>query len=47
VAMEIQKQAFFDLPMIPLGLYYQPTTYRTNVTGVLPGFATFWNVDKA
>lgn len=47
VAREIQRQAFIDLPMIPLGMYYQPTAYRTNVTGILPGFATFWNVRKS
>ena len=46
VAREIQRQAFIDLPMIPLGMYYQPTAYRDNVTGILPGFATFWNVRK-
>jgi hypothetical protein len=27
-------------------MYYQPTAYRTNVEGVLSGFATFWNVRK-
>jgi peptide/nickel transport system substrate-binding protein len=47
IAVEIQRQAFIDLPMIPLGMYYQPTAYRRNVTGVLPGFATFWNVTKS
>ncbi|TCR66582.1 peptide/nickel transport system substrate-binding protein [Bosea sp. BK604] len=47
VAVEIQKQAFIDLPMIPLGMYYQPTAYRTSLEGVLSGFATFWNVRKA
>jgi peptide/nickel transport system substrate-binding protein len=47
VARDIQRQAFIDLPMIPLGMYFQPTAYRSTVTGVLPGFATFWNVRKA
>ncbi len=47
VARDIQRQAFIDLPMVPIGMYYQPTVYRKNVTGVLPGFATFWNVRKA
>ncbi len=32
IAREIQRQAFTDLPMIPLGMYYQPTAYRNNVT---------------
>jgi peptide/nickel transport system substrate-binding protein len=46
VARDIQRQAFVDLPMVPIGMYYQPTAYRKNVTGVLSGFATFWNVKK-
>ena len=47
VAREIQRQAFIDLPMVPIGMYYQPTAYRKDISGVLPGFATFWNVKKA
>jgi peptide/nickel transport system substrate-binding protein len=47
IAREIQAQAFIDLPMVPIGMYYQPTVYRKSVSGVLPGFATFWNVRKA
>ena len=46
ICREIQRQAFVDLPMIPLGQYYQPTAYRTSLTGVLGGFATFWNVRR-
>ncbi len=34
------------MPFIPLGQYFQPTAYRTSLTGVLNGFATFWNVRK-
>ena len=47
VAKDIQRQAFIDLPMVPIGMYYQPTVYRKNVTGILAGFATFWNVQKS
>ena len=47
ICEEIQRQAFIDLPMIPLGQYFQPTAYRTSLTGVLSGFATFWNVRRA
>ena len=47
IAREIQAQAFIDLPMVPIGMYYQPTVYRKSISGVLPGFATFWNVKKA
>ena len=46
IAREIQVQALIDLPSIPLGIYVQPTAFRREVAGVLPGFATFWNVRK-
>jgi peptide/nickel transport system substrate-binding protein len=46
ICEKIQLQAFIDLPMIPLGQYFQPTAYRTSLTGVLSGFATFWNVRR-
>jgi peptide/nickel transport system substrate-binding protein len=36
-----------DMPSLPLGQYIQPTAYRASLTGVLPGFATFWNVRPA
>ena len=32
---------------MPLGQFIQPTAYRGSVTGVLNGFATFWNVRPA
>jgi peptide/nickel transport system substrate-binding protein len=46
ICREIQRQAFVDLPMIPLGQYYQPTAYRASLSGVLGGFSTFWNVRR-
>jgi peptide/nickel transport system substrate-binding protein len=45
-AAEIQAQAFEDLPYFPLGLYYNPTAYRANLTGVLNGGPFFWNVRR-
>ena len=36
-----------DVPSIPLGQYIQPVAYRGRISGVLPGFATFWNVRPA
>ena len=36
-----------EVPYYPLGNYIQPTAHRASVTGVLPGFATFWNVRPA
>jgi peptide/nickel transport system substrate-binding protein len=36
-----------DAPFYPLGQYFQPTAYRNTITGILDGFATFWNVRPA
>ncbi len=47
ICEKIQLQALQDVPYVPLGQYSQPTAYRTDIVGVLPGFATFWNVRRA
>ena len=47
ICADIQKEAFVELPYIPMGQYLQPTAYRTSLTGVLEGFALFWNVRRA
>lgn len=44
VARDIQRQAFADAAYYPVGQYLQPTAYRAGITGILNGFATFWNV---
>jgi len=46
IAAEMQLQAFQDVPYIPLCLVYYYTAYRTDLTGVLPGFTVFWNVRR-
>jgi peptide/nickel transport system substrate-binding protein len=46
ICRELQIQAMQDLPSIPLGQYMQYTAYRSNITGVLKGFPTFWNVRR-
>ena len=46
IAADLQRQAFETVPYIPLGQYFQPTAYRTGLTGVLSGFSIFWNVRK-
>jgi peptide/nickel transport system substrate-binding protein len=46
IAEQMQLQAFQSVPFIPLGQYFQPTAYRKTISGVLDGFATFWNVKK-
>ena len=43
---EMQRQAFIDVPYVPLGQFYQPTAYRDDLTGVLRGLALFWNVKR-
>jgi len=47
IAADIQRQAFQDVPYIPLGQYFYATSYRKDLTGVLPGFPVFWNVRRA
>ncbi len=47
LAEEIQRQAFEDLPYLPLGQMMQRTAYRSDIIGVPTGFAAFWNVRRA
>ena len=47
LASEIQTQAFEDVPYYPLGLYYRPTAYRANLTGILNDIPVFWNVRRS
>ncbi|MFC0408881.1 ABC transporter substrate-binding protein [Roseomonas elaeocarpi] len=47
ICRDIQLEAMDHTPFYPLGQYLQPTAYRSNVSGVLDGFATFWNVRPA
>ena len=48
ICRDIQQQAFQDVPYYPLGAFLQPTASRPDaVTGLLEGFATFWNVRPA
>ena len=46
LAAEIQAQAFEDVPYYPLGLYYNPTAYRADLSGVVNGGPFFWNVRR-
>jgi peptide/nickel transport system substrate-binding protein len=46
IAVEMQRQAFIDVPYIPLGQYFQPVAYRKSVGGVLTGFPVFWNLKR-
>jgi peptide/nickel transport system substrate-binding protein len=45
---EMQRIAFEEVPYVPTGMYYQPTAYRRNLTGMLKGQPPlFWNVRRA
>jgi peptide/nickel transport system substrate-binding protein len=46
VARAMQRQAFQDVPYIPLGQYFVPTAYRSDVTGILHGNPVFWNARR-
>jgi len=44
---EMQRIAFEEVPYVPTGMYYQPTAYRRNLTGILKGQPPlFWNVRR-
>ena len=42
----MQRQAFIDVPYVPLGVFYQPTAYNKSLTGMLKGLPLFWNVRR-
>ena len=43
----MQRQAFIDVPYVPLGVFLQPTAYRKDLSGILKGLPLFWNVRRA
>jgi peptide/nickel transport system substrate-binding protein len=44
---EMQRIAFDEVPYVPTGMYYQPTAYRRNLTGMLKGQPPlFWNIRR-
>ncbi|MDR3538481.1 MAG: ABC transporter substrate-binding protein [Acetobacteraceae bacterium] len=47
IGVEMQRQAFIDVPYVPLGVFFQPTAYKKELTGVLKGLPLFWNVRRA
>jgi len=46
IAKELQQQALIDLPYVPLGQMFQPTSFHIDISGVLNGFVIFWNVKR-
>ncbi len=47
VCAEIQVVAMRDVPFWPLGTVVGPTVYRSDISGVVEGFAAFWGVARA
>jgi peptide/nickel transport system substrate-binding protein len=48
LADKIQVEAMQSVPFIPLGYYWQPSAWRSNLTGVFPCQITaFWNIGKS
>ncbi len=47
VAAEIQRQAFEDVPFLPLGQFVQPTVRRRELIGGLANLPLFWNIRRA
>ncbi len=47
VAADIQRQAFVDVPFLPLGGFIQPTAMSRSLTGGLTGMPLFWNIRRA
>jgi sulfate ABC transporter ATP-binding protein len=46
IGRAMQRQAFIDVPYVPLGLWYQNTACRANLSGMLKGLPLFWNLRR-
>jgi peptide/nickel transport system substrate-binding protein len=46
IAAEIQAQAFVDVPFLPLGQFFQPTTQSRSLADGLKGMPLFWNIRR-
>jgi peptide/nickel transport system substrate-binding protein len=47
IAQQLQAQALDDVPYLPLGLYYQPTSYKADLTDMRTGLIQFTGVRRA
>lgn len=47
ICQDIQKIAFEQVPYVPLGFFYQPTAFRSYLTGMLKGVPLFYNIRRA
>jgi peptide/nickel transport system substrate-binding protein len=46
LAADMQRQAFEDAPAMPLGLYYQPVAFRSDLTDMMKGLILFTGVRR-
>ena len=47
IAAQMERQAFDQVPYVPLGQIQQPTLFRTVVQGIVKASAPlFWNLSK-
>ena len=46
IARDLQLQTLQDASWIPVAQVFLPTVVRRDLTGVLPGFIKFWNVQR-
>ena len=46
LAREIQAQALSDVPYLPLGSYFQPTAFKTDLHGMQKGLIQFTGVRR-
>jgi peptide/nickel transport system substrate-binding protein len=46
ICVQMQLQAFEDVPYIPLGQTLPATAFRSDLTGMLDGLPLFWNIRR-
>ncbi len=46
-AEQLQLECLASVPLVPCGVTLQPSAWRKDLTGVLPGVPKFWNVRRA
>lgn len=46
IAVDIQRQAFLDLPYVPTGQLFTPIAHRSNLLGMVTGLPAFWNIRR-
>ena len=47
LAEELQRECIATVPQAPCGVTLQPSAWRADLEGVLPGVAKFWNVRRS